>query len=66
MIDRNFLWFTAIVIGIVLLIVGVTRELAKPIDWELMRVQECEVKLGGTVHERPCNEMFYEISEIRD
>ena len=64
--NKQFIIYTAIVLGIVFILIGAVRELRKPVDWEALRFQECEVELGGTEHERLCNEMYYEISEIRD
>lgn len=46
------------ILGIIILLVK--TELQKPIDYEALRVQECEVKLGGTQFEDNCNNYYIE------
>ena len=71
--NKEFTIYVAIVFGIVLLAIGFVREITKPISpeayYEMVeqdRVRECEIKLGGTVYEKGCNEWYYSINEDRD
>lgn len=64
-------YLKTILIGLVVIFLAytvsiVSDELRRPIDWELLRQHECNVKLKDTIHEAPCNLHYYSIIEGRD
>ena len=71
--NKDFITYTIIVLAVSFSLAFIVSELFKPVSSERQyeiieqqRVEECQIKLGGTVYEKGCNEMYYQINQDVD
>ena len=71
--NKDFITYTIIVLVASFSLAFMVSELFKPVSperqyeiIEQQRVEECQIKLGGTVYEKGCNEYFYNMNQDVD